>query len=152
MNFYNELERVKSEVDAGKSSALARHLVRESFGYVTTQGDHGEMWNTACQSLRYVLDVAVNQGTSEDLRELREALDSDSDYSAQPGVDQSIRLIGQLYQHNYSPDMDLFAGDGDLPLDAVVGAWNYEIGQAAMYAVLSHMEDWENDNEAEDNA
>ena len=144
MNLHDYLVSLKSDVDAGEGESRTRALVREALSHVNTSGDHGEMFRTANQSLGYVLDVAVNQGTAEDLRELRELLDNTgTDFSAQPDSDQAERLIGQLYRHNYSPEDD-YVSYGSQPLDDILSAWNEEIGRAAMYAVLSYVEaNWE---------
>lgn len=143
MNLHDYLTGLKADIDAGEGEQRTRALVRLALSHVDTDGDHGQMWGTACQSLRYVLDVAVNQGTAEDMRELRELLDeSGTDFSAQPDVDEAIALIGQLYQHNYRPEETVEWGMS--PLDDVMDAWNEEIGRAAMYAVLAYVEEnWE---------
>ncbi len=148
-DFRDFLVSLKADIDAGEGEARTREVVRSALEYVNTSGDHGEMWNTACQSLGYVMDVAVNQGTAEDIRELRELLDNTgSDFSAQPDSDQAERLMGQLYRHNYSPSDDYRREYSETPLDDVLDAWNEEIGGAAMQAVLAYVE--ENYEEPED--
>lgn len=141
------LTGLKTDVDNGEGEARTRALVRLALDRVNTSGDHGEMWHTARQSIGYVMDVAVNQGTAEDLRELRENLEHSPDYGAQPDNDQSERLLGQLYRHNYEPQ-EGFDSFSDTPLDAVLDAWNEEIGNAALQAVLAYVaENWEEDED-----
>lgn len=147
-HFRDYLVSLKADINAGESEARTRALTRLALSHVSTTGDHGEMFHTANQSLGYVLDVAVNQGTAEDLYDLRELLDnSGSSYSAQPDSDQAERLMGQLYRHNYKPNND-YISYSETPLDDVLDAWNEEIGRAAMYAVLAYVE--ENYEEPED--
>lgn len=149
MNLHDYLTGLKADIDAGEGEQRTRALVRLALSHVDTDGDHGQMWHTARESIGFVLDVAVNQGTAENMRELRELLDHDADYSAQPTVDESIELIGQLYQHNYRPEESVEYGMR--PLDDVIDAWNEEIGRAAMYAVLTYVdENWDDEDEDED--
>lgn len=150
-DFRDYLVSLKADIDAGEGEARTREIVRKALESVNTSGDHGEMWKTAAQSLGYVMDVAVNQGTAEDLHDLRELLDgSGSDYSAQPDSDQAERLLGQLYRHNYKPDND-YIQYSETPLDDVLEAWNVEVGRAAMQAVLSYVaENYEEPEDEED--
>lgn len=146
MSLHDFLAEIKTAVDTDETASHTRALVRAVLDEMPTEGDHGEMWNTARQSLGYVLDVAVNQGTAEDLQELEELIERDTDgYRAQIETDQAAILIGQLYIHNYAPE-DFEASE--TPLDDVIDAWAIEVGDKAMQAVLEYVsENWDEDED-----
>lgn len=149
-NLHDYLVSLKSDVDAGEGEARTRELAREALNAINTDGNHGAMFKAAIQSLGYVLDVAVNQGTADDMWELRELLDdSGSSFDAQPDADQSRELIGLLYRYNFKPEDEI--SYSATPLDDILDAFTREIGSTAMYAVLAYVEaNYEESDEDED--
>lgn len=152
-NFHDYLTSLYNTVHTDKSSDEATHLAYAVLGAMGTAGSGRAMLWTALDAVDNVLDVAANQGTNEDVRELRDALEHSPDYAPQPSNETSQKLMGELWNHSFRPD---YLEGSDAPLDDVHTAWCDMVGRAAMETVIayveSHAPDEDEDDEDEDDA
>lgn len=140
MNLHDFLANLKADIDA-KQGDVSYELNRTVSRSINATS-HGSIMRTlTLDSLGYVLDVLVNQGTVEDLRELDEVLDNSSDLGPQPSHEEKIALLGELWNFSYVPEEPI---TGDEPLEATIDAWIWDVGRAAQSAIRNYVEaNWE---------
>lgn len=137
-NLHTVLEDLKAELrtDFGHNCYTLAKAVLSQLA-VTSYGR--EMRLSALDALDNVLDVALNSGTVENLFELRASLENGAgEFGPSLDHDEISRLLPELWNFSYKPD-DIDR-DAEEPLDAVICAWNTEIGYAAHSVLVSHIE------------
>lgn len=125
-DFYSAIVALQADSDAQK--IIASDAARAVEGY---SGYGPTMHKLATEVVSYWVDIAANNGTIEDSREL----DSTFDYYAEepnPSTDEKISLIGELWNHEYLGESDT--------LEGFIENWCSAVGSAAQYAVINYLE------------
>lgn len=97
-----------------------------------------EMRLSALSALEDVLDAACNSGTAENIFELEESLDNYGDFGPTQDNDETMRLLGELWNFSFTPDSLELDYDTE-PLVAVMNTWNAEIGRFAHSVTVSYV-------------
>lgn len=147
MNLHDFLANLKADIDAKQGDAS--YELNQAVSRSINATSHGKtMRSLTLDSFGYVLDVAVNQGTVEDLRELDEVLDNSDSLGPQPSHEEKIALLGELWNFSYVPEEPI---TGDEPLDATIDAWIWDVECAAKNAIRSYVEaNWEEPEDEDD--
>lgn len=125
-SFYSAIVALQADSDAQK--IVASDALRSIEGY---NGYGATMHKLASEVVSYWVDIAANNGTIEDSREL----ESTFGYYAEepnPTTDEKISLIGELWNHEHHGESDT--------LDGFIENWCSAVGNAAQYAVISYLE------------
>lgn len=137
----NSLHTTLTELKNGLKNGgdKAYELSRAVLDAMPVTGYGRELRLSALDALDNVLDGATNSGTVENLFELREALENYGDFGPTQDNDETMRLLGEIWNYSFTPDSDMMI-ENDEPLVGVMETWNSLIGRAAHAVLVSYIE------------
>lgn len=135
-SLHDYLTNLRTNV-SGPAMGGGYDLIRDTVTATNTTGYSRPMWNSAKDALDNVFDRALNSGTVENLFELRETLDNDGDFSPSLTNDESMELLGALFNFSYRPETVSYTHSE--PLEDILNSWCEDIGNAAHAALVAYV-------------
>lgn len=119
MDAYTAANALDYNIGAGTMGTAAYEIV------CGVEGFHwgGPARSLILETLRNLADSVLEGDDWRDV-ELRIENSYPEDYMTSMSVEEGMAMAGQMWNHSYTPDLDLFRGDGTL--DAFTYAWLFE--------------------------